>query len=59
VTITSPRFTEWMREAAEHEVVNPSARVHGSSPLGQVGDEMLPMKTIHDFVDWGDDPTTF
>lgn len=48
-----------MREAAEHEVVNPSARVHGSSPLGQVGDEMLPMKTIHDFVDWGDDPTTF
>jgi hypothetical protein len=57
VTITSPQFTDWMREAVEHEVVNPSARVHWSSPLGQVGDETLPMKTIHDFIDWRDDPT--
>lgn len=57
VTITSPRFTDWMREAVEHEVVNPSARVHWSSPLGQVGDQTLPLKTIHDFIVWDEDET--
>lgn len=50
VTITSPLFIQWMREAVEHEVVTPGARVHWSSRLGQVGDERVSMKTFADFI---------
>jgi hypothetical protein len=52
--VTSDKFVAWMTEAFDHEVVNPGYRVHWSSPLGQVSDVTMPIRTVDDFIDWED-----
>jgi hypothetical protein len=48
--ITSQGLTRWMREAREHDVVHPGFRVHWSSPLGEVSDVSMPIRTFDDFI---------
>jgi len=52
--VTSDKFVAWMTEAFDHEVVHPGYRVHWSSPLGQVSDVTMPIRTVDDFIDWED-----
>lgn len=49
--IESPLISEWLTDAAAHEVVHPGFRVHWSSPLGYVSDVTYRLSTLADFMD--------
>lgn len=53
--ITSEGLIHWMRRARERDFFHPGFRVHWSSPLGQVSDEMIPSSSVDDIVDLIDD----